>query len=85
MALHWFSPPVRVSGEIVGMAYDVNSVEAASEQLLMWTKRGPKWNLAVRVCMACLADQATPQEVRRCFRLAALEEGKLLTAHKGAD
>ncbi|WP_292329261.1 hypothetical protein [Mesorhizobium sp.] len=28
--------------------------------------------------MAALADQATPQEVRRCFRLAAKEEGMLM-------
>ncbi|MER8719857.1 DUF982 domain-containing protein [Mesorhizobium sp. M0999] len=59
------------------MTHNVTSVEAASELLLQWTKRGPKWNLAVRVCMACLADQATSQEVRKAFRAAAKEEGYL--------
>ncbi|MER9624053.1 DUF982 domain-containing protein [Mesorhizobium sp. M0222] len=62
------------------MTHNVSNVEAASEQLLQWTKRGPKWNLAVRVSMACLADQATPQEVRKAFRAAAIEERKLRTA-----
>lgn len=85
MALHWFNPPVPVSGERAGMTHNVSNVEAASELLLQWTKRGPSWNLAVRVCMACLADQATPQEVRKAFRAAAIEEGKLRTAHEGAD
>ena len=84
MALHWFNPPVPVSGERIGMTHNVSNVETASEHLLQWTKRGPKWNLAVRVCMAALADQATPQEVRRCFRLAAMEEGKLVGAAEKA-
>ncbi|WP_352459039.1 DUF982 domain-containing protein [Mesorhizobium sp. M0036] len=74
MALHWFNPPVPVSAERAGMTHNV---EAASEALLQWTKRGPKWNLAVRVCMACLADQATAQEPRKAFRAAAKEEGLL--------
>ncbi|WJI66250.1 DUF982 domain-containing protein [Mesorhizobium sp. C416B] len=59
------------------MTYNVSNVEAASDHLLQWTKRGPKWNLAVRVCMAALADQATAQEARRAFRAAAKEEGSL--------
>jgi len=84
MALHWFNPPVPVSGERAGMTHNVSNVEAAAEHLLQWTKRGPKWNLAVRVCMAALADQATPQEVRRYFRLAAIEEGKLVGAAEKA-
>ncbi|MBZ9725800.1 DUF982 domain-containing protein [Mesorhizobium sp. CO1-1-11] len=37
----------------------------------------PHWEKAVRACMACLADQATPQEARRLFRLAAKEAGAL--------
>ncbi|TPL21102.1 DUF982 domain-containing protein [Mesorhizobium sp. B2-4-9] len=85
MALHWFSPPVPVSGEHSGMIYIVSNVEAASEHLLTWTKRGPKWNQAVRTCMNALADQATPQEARRCFRLAAIEAGKLRPPHEGDD
>ncbi|ESX47222.1 hypothetical protein X762_19580 [Mesorhizobium sp. LSHC426A00] len=77
MSLHWFNPPVPVSGARAGMTYNVSNVEAASDHLLQWTKRGPKWNLAVRVCMAALADQATAQEARRAFRAAAKEEGSL--------
>lgn len=79
MPLHWFNPPVPVRGERAGMTYNVSNVEAASEHLLKWTKRGPKWNLAVRVCMAALADQATAQEVRKAFRAAAKEEGMLMS------
>ena len=73
-----FSPPVSVRTERPGLSYNVNNVEEASEQLVKWTKRGPKWNLAVRVCIAALAGEATPQEARRCFRLAAKEEGMLM-------
>ncbi|TPL45436.1 DUF982 domain-containing protein [Mesorhizobium sp. B2-4-6] len=61
-----------------GARYEVNSVEAASEQLLGWTKKGPHWRRAVNCCMAALEDKATTSEVRRCFRLAAKEEGVLL-------
>ncbi|MBZ9806947.1 DUF982 domain-containing protein [Mesorhizobium sp. ESP-6-2] len=56
----------------------MNNVEAAAAELLKWTKRDPKWNLAVRVCMAVLAGQASPEEARRVFRLAAKEAGMLL-------
>ncbi|QPC92594.1 DUF982 domain-containing protein [Mesorhizobium sp. INR15] len=77
MSLRWFSPPVAVRSGL-GQRYDCNNVEGAFAELLKWTKRGPKWELAVKVCSAALADQATPQEVRRHFRLAANEEGKLL-------
>lgn len=64
-ARHWFNPPVTVRPSKPGVRANINSVEWAAEELLKWTKRGPKWNHAVRVCMAALADQATPQEVRR--------------------
>ncbi|RWB08809.1 MAG: DUF982 domain-containing protein [Mesorhizobium sp.] len=74
----WFSPAVPVRGERVGMRYMVSNVEAASEHLLQWEKRGPHWNKAVRVCIAAIAGEATPQEARRCFRLAAKEEGVLM-------
>lgn len=77
MAEQWFSPKVPVRTP-EGHRYNVGSVEAAAEILLGWTKRGPKWNMAVRVCMAALVDQATTGEVRRCFRLAAREEGVLM-------
>ncbi|MER8571402.1 DUF982 domain-containing protein [Mesorhizobium sp. M1409] len=77
MALHWFSPPVYIKALQPGVTSGISHVEAASEELLRFTKKGPKWKLAVRVCMAALADEATSQEVRRCFRLAAKEEGIL--------
>jgi hypothetical protein len=67
------------------MTHNVSNVQAAAEVLLQWTKRGPKWNLAVRVCMAALADQATAQEARKAFRAAAKEEGMFLPAHEGID
>ncbi|RUU53914.1 DUF982 domain-containing protein [Mesorhizobium sp. M2C.T.Ca.TU.002.02.1.1] len=77
MALNWFHPPVPVKTDQPGLTYNCANVEGAAEELLKWSKRGPHWNRAVRACMACLADQATPQEVRRLFRLAAKEEGVL--------
>jgi hypothetical protein len=55
----------------------VTSAEAASEELLAWTKRGPKWKWAVRVCMAVIADQMKPEEARKAFLAAAEEEGKM--------
>ncbi|ESY64112.1 DUF982 domain-containing protein [Mesorhizobium sp. M0051] len=78
MSLHWFDPPVPISGKSAGTTYNVNNVEAASAHLFKWTKRGPKWKVATDVCRAALGDRATPQEARRCFRLAAIEEGVLL-------
>ncbi|MER9586825.1 DUF982 domain-containing protein [Mesorhizobium sp. M0276] len=61
------------------MCHHVNNVERAAEELLKWTKRGPKWNYAVRICMACLADQMPTQEARKAFESAANEEGMFLT------
>ena len=81
----WFYPPVPVKGERPGVIHNVSNVQAASKNLLKWTKRGPKWDLAMRVCMAALADQATAQEAREAFRAAAKEEGMLLAAHEGID
>nr|WP_318014151.1 DUF982 domain-containing protein [Mesorhizobium sp. BR1-1-3] len=80
MATHWFTPPVPVIGERPGMTYNVNSVEAASEYLVKWTKRGPKWNQAVRACMAAMAGEATAQEAPRCFA-----EGQFRAAHEKTD
>jgi hypothetical protein len=61
----------------VGLTRNVNNAEAAGQELLKWTKRGPKWNLAVRICIAVIADQMEPEEARKAF-LAAAEEGKML-------
>ncbi|WP_084637058.1 DUF982 domain-containing protein [Mesorhizobium sp. WSM3626] len=79
MSLHWFNPPVVVTTTEAGLRLHVSNIEAACEELMKWTKRGPHWSRAVRVCMASLAGQATPQEVRRCFRLAAKEQGVLIS------
>ncbi|WP_353011738.1 DUF982 domain-containing protein [Mesorhizobium sp. M0977] len=79
MATHWFSPPVPVRTESAGMTRNVNNVEAAGQELMKWTKRGPKWNQAVRVWIACIADEMEPEEARKAF-LAAAEEAKMLAA-----
>ncbi|TPI26596.1 DUF982 domain-containing protein [Mesorhizobium sp. B3-2-1] len=79
MSLHWFSPAVPVRTTEPGVRFNVNNVEAAAAELLKWSKRGPQWDRAMRVCMAALADLATPQEARRCFRLAAKAEGVMLS------
>ncbi|RWQ28343.1 MAG: DUF982 domain-containing protein [Mesorhizobium sp.] len=51
MAPIWFSPPVFVKTELVGVSYACNNVRGASEQLLKWNRRGPKWRAAVRACI----------------------------------
>ncbi|WP_352720573.1 DUF982 domain-containing protein [Mesorhizobium sp. M0306] len=45
---------------------------------MKWTKRGPCWDLAVRVCMAVIFDEMEPEEARKAFLAAAKEEGTLL-------
>ncbi|UVK39375.1 DUF982 domain-containing protein [Mesorhizobium sp. AR10] len=78
MALHWFNPPVYVRTDRPGLSYGVSHVEGAAEQLLKWTKKGPKWDYAVRVCMAALADEMPTQEARKAFEAAAKEEKMFL-------
>ncbi|MER8406927.1 hypothetical protein [Mesorhizobium sp. M0185] len=39
------------------MTRNVNNVEAAGQEMMKWTKRGPKWNRAVRVCIAVIANE----------------------------
>jgi hypothetical protein len=74
----WFSRPVSVRTERPGVTYNVNNVEDAAEQLVKWTKCGPKWNKAVRVCLAALAGELTPEDARIAFKAAANEEGMLV-------
>ncbi|RUU76141.1 DUF982 domain-containing protein [Mesorhizobium sp. M7A.F.Ca.MR.362.00.0.0] len=76
--MKWFSPGVPVRTDKPGVSLLVTSVEAASDQLLGWAGRGPHWERAVKVCAAAMAGQATAQEARRCFRLAAKEAGMLI-------
>lgn len=75
MATHWFSPPVPVRTEGPGLTRHVNNAVAAANELLKWTNRGPDWNLAVRVCVAVIADEIEPEECRKAFLAAAMEEG----------
>jgi hypothetical protein len=48
MALHWSNPPVYVRIDRPAIRYGVSHVEGAAEQLIKWTKRGPKWNTGGR-------------------------------------
>ena len=74
----WFSPAVPVrSATKLGMTHNVSNVQAASEQLLTWTKRGPRWRNAVQVCHDALAGKTTPDEARKAFEAAAKEAGML--------
>ncbi|TPJ49633.1 DUF982 domain-containing protein [Mesorhizobium sp. B2-6-4] len=82
MGRRWFNPPIPITGENADVTYIVADVDAVADHLLQFTERGPKWNQAVRVCAAALADEASPQEVRRCFKLAAKEAGKLHNAYR---
>lgn len=77
MSLSWFTPKVPIK-ERVGLRYNVSSVEAAGEMLLKFTKRGASWRRAVQCVVAFGEGEATAQEVRRLFRLAAKDEGVLL-------
>ncbi|MER8949407.1 DUF982 domain-containing protein, partial [Mesorhizobium sp. M0959] len=61
MAPHWFNPPVPVKTERPGIIHNVNNAETAGEELMKWTKRGPCWDLAVRVCMAVIFDEMEPE------------------------
>ncbi|TIM07746.1 MAG: DUF982 domain-containing protein [Mesorhizobium sp.] len=76
-APHLFSSSVNVRAEPPGETRSVDTAEAAVEELLDWTERGPKWNLAVRVCIAVIADKMEAEEARKAFLAAAEEEGVL--------
>ncbi|MER9669957.1 DUF982 domain-containing protein [Mesorhizobium sp. M0203] len=77
MATDWFSPPVYVRTDRPGVSYGSNNVEGAAEELMKWTKMGPKWRKAVQLCADALQDRVTPEEVRQAFEAAAKEEGVL--------
>ncbi|SJM33077.1 conserved hypothetical protein [Mesorhizobium delmotii] len=63
MATFWFSPPVFVKTELVGVSYACNNVRGASEQLLKWPKRGPKWHRASALCLAAWrVRRSTPRK-----------------------
>ncbi|WP_240992741.1 MULTISPECIES: DUF982 domain-containing protein [Mesorhizobium] len=76
-APHLFSPSVSVRTESPGQTRSVDTAEAAVEELLNCTERGPKWNFALRVCIAVIADKMEAEEARKAFLAAAEEEGVL--------
>lgn len=83
MATIWFSPPVFVKTELVGVSYACNNVRGASEQLLRWPKRGPKWHRASALCLAALeGEEVDPKEIRSAFEAAA-KEAKMLLPYEG--
>ncbi|WP_352902553.1 DUF982 domain-containing protein [Mesorhizobium sp. M0833] len=51
---------------------NVDNVKTADEELMKWTKRGPWWDLAVRVCMAVIYDQMEAEEARKAFLAAGV-------------
>ncbi|MER8385267.1 DUF982 domain-containing protein [Mesorhizobium sp. M1380] len=77
MATHWFSRPVYVKTDRPGVTYGCNNVEGAAEELMKWTKMGPKWNLAVQACIDAFEGRVSPKDVRKAFEAAAKEEGVL--------
>lgn len=46
-----------VKTELVGVSYACNNVRGASEQLLKWNKRGPKWHRASALCLSALEGE----------------------------
>ncbi|MER9133525.1 DUF982 domain-containing protein [Mesorhizobium sp. M0768] len=77
MAILWFLPPVYVKTEHDGFRYGVHSVQAAAEELVLWTKRGPKWQEAERVCADAMRRKVSPKQARDAFEEAAKEEGMI--------
>ncbi|MER9665232.1 DUF982 domain-containing protein [Mesorhizobium sp. M0203] len=77
MVILWFSPPVYVKTETKGFRYGVHHVEAAAEELILWTRRGPRWEEAMRVCVDAISGRVSPQQARDAFEEAAKEEGML--------
>ncbi|WP_292696359.1 DUF982 domain-containing protein [Mesorhizobium sp.] len=45
---------------------------------MKWTNKGPKWDYAMRVCIAALADEMPTQDARKAFEAAAKEENMFL-------
>ncbi|MCF6119148.1 DUF982 domain-containing protein [Mesorhizobium muleiense] len=79
MATLWFSPPVFVKTELVGVSYACNNVRGAAEQLLKWNRRGPKWQRASALCLQALGgEEVDPKEIRKAFEAAAKEAKKLI-------
>ncbi|MER8639606.1 DUF982 domain-containing protein [Mesorhizobium sp. M1365] len=65
-----------VKTEHDGFRYGVHHVQAAAEELVLWTKRG-KWQKAERACMDAISGKVSPQQARDAFEEAAKEEGMI--------
>ncbi|MBZ9889031.1 DUF982 domain-containing protein [Mesorhizobium sp. BR1-1-3] len=63
--------------------HNISDVQAAREQLVQWTKRGPKWYLAAGACLASIDGKLPPHVARRAFIEAGIEEGTLLYDPEG--
>ncbi|WP_352565421.1 DUF982 domain-containing protein [Mesorhizobium australicum] len=77
MSLLWFSPNVPVRTE-VGHRYNCNNVQGAITELLKWSKRGRKSQIAADLCLDALDHKVRPEVLRDAFREAAAEQGVLL-------
>ncbi|MER9791664.1 DUF982 domain-containing protein [Mesorhizobium sp. M0213] len=66
-----------VKTEHDGFRYGVHQVHAAVEELVLWTKRGPKWQAAERACVDTMSGKVSPQPARDAFEEAAKEESML--------
>ncbi|MER9616739.1 DUF982 domain-containing protein [Mesorhizobium sp. M0207] len=75
MATRWFSAPVYAKTDRPGVTYGCNNVEGAAEELMKWTKMGPKWREAVQLCIDAGEDRATPEEARKYEHHAARRIG----------
>ncbi|MER9225777.1 DUF982 domain-containing protein [Mesorhizobium sp. M0664] len=82
MSRHWFSPPVYVRTDHPGVRVAISHVEGAAEELMKWTNREHRWDLAVRICTAALADKVSPQVAGKAFLAAAKRGGELLPPNR---
>jgi hypothetical protein len=78
MATLWFSPPVSIRASYG--RHNVSNVQAASEELMKWTVRGPRWQQAVQSCIDAFEGRVTPNKARKAF-LAAAQEARMLLDH----
>src|SRR5947208_12798247 len=83
--MHTFSSPVYVRTDRAGLHYRVDHVQAAAEQLVKWTKRGPRWHKAVNLCQSALeGDPIDPQIIRKAFEAADKEATMLFPPDQAA-
>ncbi|TPL07584.1 DUF982 domain-containing protein [Mesorhizobium sp. B2-4-14] len=78
MSILWWNGRVPVRGERPGLTMMVGDVQKASEILLRWNLKGPRWKLAVKACVDAMEGRIAPDEARDAFREAAAEQGMYL-------